>query len=183
MTVILRENGHRTEVVVIETDDPCLPSGARLIPVALPRSLEEDRRLLSVLHEPAWAGCLLTGIETPADIEKASALLRVAEADRNMKPSSLRILAVLDTVRAVLGLEAFNHSIPRLAGFIFDAETLAANASVAADSDLIMDLRLRLPLAARASETTAFLKVDSVEAETGAQAARNGYRGLYVTET
>lgn len=183
MTVILREDRRGEEIVVVESDDPHLPSGTRWIPLALPRSLEEDRRFLAHLGDPSWAGCCVTGIETPADIEKVSALLRVAEADRNMPPSSLRILAVLDTARAALDLEAFHRQIPRLAGFLFDAETLAASAGVAADSDLIRDLRLRLPLAARASETTAILKVESVEAETAAQAARNGYRGLYVTES
>ncbi|MCD2171362.1 hypothetical protein [Rhizobium sp. C4] len=178
MTVILREELAPARVVVGETDDARWPAGARFLTTALPRSLDDDRRLLGRLAEPAWAGICVCGIETPADIERVSVLLRVAEADRDRPPASLLILAVLDTARAALDLAAFHRPIPRLAGFLFDAKALAENTGAAIDSDLIADLRLRLPLAARASEVPAFLKVDEIGADATAASIRNGYHGL-----
>lgn len=182
MTFMLHEHPDRTEIAECDPAGAVLRVGMRLAHAAMPRSLDEDRRFIAHLSETAWIGVRLSGIETPADIEKASMLLRVAEANRDMPPSSLFILAALDTAKAALGLDRFDRAIPRLAGFIFDAEALARASGAAADSDLVMDLRLRLPLAARACGITALLAASDDGPETAAKAARDGYGGLCVRE-
>lgn len=182
MTIILREQPDLTEIAECDPADAVLRVGMRLAHAVMPRSLDEDRHFIADLSETAWNGVRLSGVETPADIEKASALLRVAEANRDMPPSSLLIFAVLDTARAALGLDRFDRAIPRLAGFIFDANVLARASGAAADSDLVAHLRLRLPLAARASGVTAFLAASDDCPETMSNAAREGYGGLCVRE-
>lgn len=178
MTIVLQDHKDSTRVLFSEPDDAGLWAGMRFHHAAVPRSLDEDRRFIADLSDPASNGVRLSGIETPADIEKASALLRVVEADRGMAPDALVILAVLDTARAALGLADFNRRISRLVGFLFDAGALAETSGVAADSDLLADLRLRLPLAARSSGARAFLTTRDDAPETMTGARRNGYNGI-----
>lgn len=182
MTIILQDQTDRTTVLESDPNDACLAVGAQFHHAALPRSLEEDRQFIANMSDPEWSGVRLAGIETPADIEKVSALLRVVEANRDMAPNTLVILAVLDTAKAALGLAGFNRTIPRLAGLIFDAEVLARASGAAAESALVMDLRLRLPLAARASAVPAFLTTGDDSPETKTKAARDGYNGLSIKE-
>ncbi|HWU61788.1 MAG TPA: hypothetical protein VN112_07175 [Ensifer sp.] len=183
MTVILREDKDRTHVLVSESDVARLRPGMRFLNVVTPRSLEADRALIAQMTAREWDGVCLSGIETPADLEKAGALLRVAEANRGLPPSSLSILAIPDTARAALRLTEFDRALSFLCGFLFDAHALSDASGAAMESDLIADLRLRLPLAARASGVEAYLKVTDTAADTWSSAIRDGYRGLCLTET
>lgn len=147
----------------------------------MPRSLAAERAFIRDLSEGTVADICLTGIERPADIEKASALLRVVEAKREPGATSLKIIARLDTAEAALGLSTFNKAIPRLIAFLFDPVALAEAAGVAAGSALIGDLRTRLPLAAKASGAAALLKCHGAVDDHALQdAALNGYAGLCI---
>ncbi|MET3612584.1 citrate lyase beta subunit [Rhizobium aquaticum] len=148
----------------------------------MPRSLAEDRRLIAALSDHHWKGVYLDGIEAPSDVEKASALLRVAAANRNWTTAPLPLLAVLDTAAAALALASFNRAIPGLAALLFDGDALALASGASRKSDLIADLRRRLPLAARASGAIAILVTDDAGTEQVAQAARDGYAGLCVRD-
>lgn len=182
MTIILRENPDHTDVLACDQVDTALRAGMRIGHAEVPRSLGDDRALVDQMSDEAWYALRLSNVESPADIEKVSTLLRVAEANRNLLPGALSIIAALDTARAALGLTAFNQPIPRLAGFIFDGAALALAAGAAPESDLINDLRLRMPLAAKASGAIAFLKRPGIcDPETAAAAARrDGYQGLVI---
>ncbi len=181
MTVILQDSIDRTEIVACGPEDDAIwRRGMCLVQLAVPRSTDGDRDFISLLSDRNWHGVILSGVETPADIEKASTLLRVAEAHRNLKTGSLLIVAVLDTAKAALGLAAFHRAIPRLAGLAFDARALACASGAAADSDLVADLRLRLPLAARACGVTAILKVRERTPAISSASARDGYHGLWL---
>jgi len=182
MTIILREHPDRTEVIGGYPASSVLQIDTCFVHAVVPRGLDEDRHFIARLSATAWNGVRLSHVEVPADIEKASALLRVAEANRNLPPSSLLILAALDTAKAALNLTAFDRAIPRLAGFIFDGDALAEASGAAPDSELLTDLRIRLPLAARACGITAFLATSDDRPETTANAARGGYGGLCLKE-
>lgn len=161
-------------------DEPCPWSeGARFVSRAVSRSLEADRDFIGTLCNVRISGVHLTDIETPADIEKASALLRVAEATRGASLPRICILARLDTAQAALGLADFNRPIPRLCGFLFDAAALAVATGASANGALIADLQTRLPLAARVSAAFAILRCPgAINADEAESAARAGYHGL-----
>jgi hypothetical protein len=176
VTLLLHQSPDRTRAAA--ADGMSLwRTGMVLARMPVPRSLDEDRAFIGLLSGSEQAGVHLSHVETPADIEKASALLRVAEAHRGMA-GRLIILATLDTARAALGLASFNRSIPRAAAFLFDAAALASASGASGDSGLISDLRLRLPLAARASGVCAILAVDDDAAVDAVGHARDGYDGL-----
>lgn len=178
MTIILRQFQDRIEVVSAQPPESTLEPGMQFWPCAMPRSLAEDRRLIAAMSDDRWKGVCLNGLEAPSDVEKASALLRVAAANRNLPTAHLPILAVLDTVAAALALATFNRAIPGLAAFLFDGDALARTSGASRQSDLIADLRRRLPLAARASGAMAILVKDEALTETKVIAARDGYAGL-----
>lgn len=178
MKIVLKVHSGHTIVEHSPTNSNLLRAGTRFVHADLPRSIEDDRRFVALLSGAAWDGVHLFRVEGPADIEKASTLLRIAEANRGMPDPSLSILASLDTDKAALGLDRFDRTVPRLAGFVFDAGALALVSGAAADSDLVGDLRLRLPLAARASRVAAILTTGGIDPEVEAKAARDGYDGL-----
>jgi citrate lyase beta subunit len=179
MTLILKEHADGLEVLDADGDDAGWPKGALFAFMQVPRSLTEDQRLIETFSAPAMGGVCLTSVETPADIEKASTLLRVAEAMRGAGATGLAIVARLDTARAALGLADFNRATPRLVAFLFDAPALATDADVAEDSALVSDLQLRLPLAARACGAVAVLRIsEPFSLAIADEAARNGYAGL-----
>lgn len=182
MTFILREHSGSTSRIACDGDDLRLRLGMQFLHAELPRGIEDDRRFIARMSEPSWDGIVLFGIETPADIEKASALLRIAEAARAMPQGALLILARLDTARAALGLARFDRPVPRLAGLVFDADVLALASGAAADSALVTDLGLRLPLAARASGAAAILRTDESGPQTIARARNDGYVGLWLAQ-
>ncbi len=182
MTIILRQLRDCVEVVSAQSPESTITPGMRLWSVAMPRSLAEDRRLIAAMSDPQWEGVYLDGIEAPSDVEKASALRRVAAANRNWTTAPLPIFAVLDTAAAALALATFNRAIPGLAAFLFDGDTLARTSGASKESDLIADLRRRLPLAARASGAIAILVADKAGTEEVALAARDGYAGLCVRD-
>lgn len=155
---------------------PC-PDGAVLVEAFVPTTLHAERALMAQLAQDRFAGLVLCGVETPADIEKASALLRVVEADRSLRSPSLIILARFDTAKAALGLAAFNRAIPRLAGFLFDGAALAGAAGTSPESELVRDLRRRLPLAAKASNAAAVLIIGHGD-EAPERIASDGYDGV-----
>lgn len=178
MMILLEAYSDHTNVAANEAQRFILRVGMRFVEAHVPRSLDEDRRFVSRLSETDWDGVRLCGVEAPADIEKASALLRVAEANRAMPDGSLPILAVLDTARAALALDRFDRTISRLAAFIFEPDALARAAGAAADSGLVADLRLRLPLVARTCGVAALLTVGTSDPDASAKARRDGYDGL-----
>ena len=175
VALLLHQSPKTTRVAAADGSD-LWRAGMVFARLAVPKSLEQDRAFIDMLSGSAQAGVHLSQVETPADIEKASALLRVVEANRV-------ILATLDTARAALGLSAFNRSIPRAAAFLFDAAALASASGAARDSGLVADLGRRLPLAARASGVNAILTVDDGVAVGTVGHARDGYDGLCLPVT
>lgn len=182
MTIILRRYPGWTDVVIAEPQDTTFSPGKRFLRTAVPRSLDDDRHLLAALSEPDWYGVCVEDVTSPADIEKVSALLRVAAVNRARPSTTLPIIAVLDTAPAALGLEDFNRAIPGLAALLFDGEALSRAAGTSRDADLVVDLRRRLPLAARASGAIAILVSDEDDTDQAAIAAREGYAGLCVRD-
>lgn len=180
MTIILRRYPGWTDVVIAEPQDGTFSPGMRFLRTAVPRSLDDDRRLLAALSEPDWHGVCVEAVTSPPDIEKVSALLRVAAAHRARPSTTLPIMAVLDTAPAALGLAAFNRAIPGLAALLFDGDALSRAAGTSRGADLVIDLRRRLPLAARASGVMAILVTDEDDTDQAAIAAREGYAGLCV---
>ena len=181
VALLLHQSPKTTRVAAADGSD-LWRAGMVFARLAVPKSLEQDRAFIDMLSGSAQAGVHLSQVETPADIEKASALLRVVEANRGMT-EGLVILATLDTARAALGLSAFNRSIPRAAAFLFDAAALASASGAARDSGLVADLGRRLPLAARASGVNAILTVDDGVAVGTVGHARDGYDGLCLPVT
>lgn len=178
--ILLNEHTDETDVAEQAPSATALRVGMRLCHVALPRNLGEDRQFIAQLSRHQWHGIRLSDVTSPADIEKASALLRVAEANRGLPSLSLPIVAVLDTAKAALALATFDRPVPRLAAFLFDGDALGRASGAAKDSALLSDLRLRLPLAARVCGVVAFLTVTEMTPEAAAAAAREGYGGLNV---
>lgn len=178
--ILLNEHTDETDIAEQAPSATALRVGMRLCHVALPRNLGEDRQFIAQLSRHQWHGIRLSDVTSPADIEKASALLRVAEANRGLPSLSLPIVAVLDTAKAALALATFDRPVPRLAGLLFDGDAFSRASGAATDSALLWDLRLRLPLAASASGVIAFLTVTDMAPETAAAAARDGYGGLSV---
>ena len=177
MSIILEREAGR---VICKSGLPC-PDDAEFAIFGVPRSLEEERALIERLSEERWAGLVLTGTESPADIEKASSLLRVAEAHRSLPSPSLLIVARLDTAKAALGLVSFNRRISSLAGLLIDRQAIAAAAGVSADSALVRDLEMRLPLAAKACGAAAILAVTDRRYDEQSLAAAAGYDGVFYT--
>lgn len=180
MNVLLRHETARGVITVSHATSGPLRRGMTFLEFSVPRTLADDRALMTRLSREDWQGVEVCGVETPADIEKASALMRVAEANRGLAPLSLLLLASLDTAKAALGLASFNRAIPRLAGLVFDSRTMAEAAGVSAKAALIEELRLRLPLAAKAADVIAVLKQAEDGQEQRAMAARDGYAGLCI---
>lgn len=153
----------------------------------VPRSRDDELAFVSAAQATGITGFYLSGVDSPADVEKASMLLRVAEAQAGKADGSLVILAEIATAKAALAIESFNRAIPRLDALVFNGDLLAIDIGADAVSSIVQSVCLKIPLAAKASEAMAFRwlgatePADRLETE-WLMAKRNGFSGIVVSD-
>lgn len=170
-------------------DDPTSKAHNNLFFIIdLPSSYDAEQKFIETIKREDAAGVYLTGIETPADIEKAATLLRVAEAKRGKECSTLAILSEIATPRAALGIESLARTIPYLKAFVFHPQKLAAAIGAKLESDAIQAAGNKIPLAAAVCGIPAFIHLPTSRtpeeiAHTWQTAKASGYAGAVVTDT
>lgn len=163
------------------------PTPARFARAGIPRTRGEELAFVAAAQATDITGLYLSGVERPADVEKASVLLRVAEALAGKPEGSLVILAEIATAKAALAIESFSRAIPRLAALVFNGDVLALNIGADASSNIVQSVCLKVPLAAKASEALAIrwigsaLPADMLKRE-WQMARQNGFAGVVVTK-
>jgi citrate lyase subunit beta/citryl-CoA lyase len=113
-------------------------------------------------------GLVVPWVEHPAELVRLSEKLRVLEAESSNERRQVRLMALLETPRAILSAPHYlSAPLPRLVGIIFGAEDLAASLGLqvmrGADGDWCAPLqsaRAQCLLLARA------LGIDAIEAVT-----------------
>jgi citrate lyase beta subunit len=150
----------------------------------VPKTAEEGFQLLDTVATSGASGVCIRRVDGPADIEKVSTLLRVAEAMENSAP--LKIIAEISTPKAALAIEAFNRAIPRLAALSFNPYAIATATGAEIESDLIAAVALKIPLAAAACSALALIDLqqhnlsDESLVKRWRHAKANGYSGIIV---
>lgn len=88
--------------------------------------LEEDLRITGEARRPPDA-YVLPKAESPEAIRKVSRLLSGIERRRRLPQGTIRILAIIETARGVVGLGPIAASDPRLDALVFGAEDLCGD--------------------------------------------------------
>lgn len=158
------------------------------VELPVPRDNETDKAFIATARTRALGGIYLRQVRETADIERASTLLRVAEALNGLPAASLTILAAIETPQAALAITSFGKAIPRLEALVFDAASLAQATGAAAASRTIDAVRLSVPLAATAAGAGAWFRWNSDvtprehEKSAWLEARNEGYAGFIVDD-
>lgn len=130
-------------------------------------------------------GVCLPKCDTPADVQSVSARLYAAEDRLDLPRGRLRMLALVETARAVLNAPAIARESPRISGVIFGAEDFTADAGLprTREGSELAAARTAVSLAAHAAGVDAidgifadFRDEEGLVADT-AEARRLGYTG------
>ncbi len=107
---------------------------ALIVAVSALDSGKTDADLDAVMaHAPD--AIMLPGGFGAASVQQLSAKLAVREADFDLEDEATRIIAVVDTARALLGMAGYRVSSGRLAGIAWSAAALRADVGAESDRD------------------------------------------------
>jgi citrate lyase beta subunit len=179
------------EMLILTEDDEyvnittALPEGfmaSRFARFAVPHEADAERRLISHFSSNPNEGLLLTDARSPADIEKASALLRVAAAEAGQPSLCAMVLASIDTPQAALGIAGFNRPVPGIGGLILDEGALTDALGMDAGGAPLDQLRLQVLLAAKVCGVIALQRAPGAGPEDASRSVslRQGFKGLVV---
>ncbi len=99
---------------------------ARISPLAWPESIHE----LEAIMKSAPYGVALTACENGMDVQQLGTRISVLEAFYGIEVGSTKIIAFVETPRAIVQMHSYKNAGKRLIGLVFDADSLASNMNI-----------------------------------------------------
>jgi citrate lyase subunit beta/citryl-CoA lyase len=143
---------------------------------------------LAAVVRPGLDGVVLAKANTPADVERADALLGKLERERGMEPGSVALMPLIETAEGVMNSYSVCKASARNTGAIFGAEDYATDLGIARTEtgDEVLWARTQVAVACHAAriapiDTPDPDYTDQVHLEREMKAARGlGYQGKLV---
>jgi citrate lyase subunit beta/citryl-CoA lyase len=106
----------------------------RLVRVNAVGTPEFERDIETVLV-PGLEGVCIPKVEQPGDVEAVSDALSTLERESSLPPNSIRIVAAIESARALLCAPQIASADPRIIGVIFGAEDYALDLGLGTERD------------------------------------------------